>query len=150
MAIRGRKPKPTAVKIAAGNPGKRPLPVNEPQPDGPIERPEKLKKAIAAIWDRYIARAYWLTWAETPKALMWCHLQHEVETKPAEMQSARIAQWRALGSELGFDSGSRARMAANDPAAAARRVARAQEPNGKAQDQQKGQQPADPAAKYLN
>jgi len=29
----GRRPKPTAAKIAAGNPGKRPLPKDEPQPE---------------------------------------------------------------------------------------------------------------------
>lgn len=33
MATRGRKPKPTAVKVLEGNPGKRPLNMNEPVPD---------------------------------------------------------------------------------------------------------------------
>ena len=32
MATRGRKPKPTALKILEGNPGKRPLNENEPIP----------------------------------------------------------------------------------------------------------------------
>ncbi len=32
MAIRGRKPKPTALKVLEGNPGKRPLNDNEPKP----------------------------------------------------------------------------------------------------------------------
>lgn len=31
MAVAGRKPKPTAVKKATGNPGKRPLPKAEPE-----------------------------------------------------------------------------------------------------------------------
>ena len=108
-----------------------------------------MRVAIAKIWDKYIARAYWLTWAEGPKALMWCHLQHEVQTKPGEMQSSRIAQWRALGSELGFDNGSRARMAVTDPAAKARRVQGDQEPNGDQKDDAKPKQ-QDPANKYLN
>lgn len=30
MATRGRKPKPTALKVLEGNPGKRPLNKNEP------------------------------------------------------------------------------------------------------------------------
>jgi len=30
---KGRRPTPTAIKIANGNPGKRPLPVAEPRPD---------------------------------------------------------------------------------------------------------------------
>ncbi|MCM8710858.1 phage terminase small subunit P27 family [Clostridium sp. SYSU_GA19001] len=33
MAQRGRKPKPTALKILEGNPGKRPLNVDEPKPE---------------------------------------------------------------------------------------------------------------------
>ncbi|HZK10243.1 MAG TPA: phage terminase small subunit P27 family, partial [Clostridia bacterium] len=33
MATRGRKPKPTALKVLEGNPGKRPLNKNEPQPE---------------------------------------------------------------------------------------------------------------------
>jgi P27 family predicted phage terminase small subunit len=32
MALRGRKPKPTAIKELEGNPGKRPLNKNEPKP----------------------------------------------------------------------------------------------------------------------
>lgn len=33
MAQRGRKPKPTAVKVLEGNPGKRSLNTREPQPE---------------------------------------------------------------------------------------------------------------------
>lgn len=32
MATRGRKPKPTALKVLEGNPGKRPLNTDEPKP----------------------------------------------------------------------------------------------------------------------
>lgn len=39
LAVRGRKPKPTAIKILAGNPGKRPLNRNEPQPPAPESTP---------------------------------------------------------------------------------------------------------------
>jgi hypothetical protein len=31
--MRGRRPKPTPVKVLTGNPGKRPLNKNEPRPD---------------------------------------------------------------------------------------------------------------------
>ena len=34
MATRGRKPKPTALKVLEGNPGRRPLNKNEPKPKG--------------------------------------------------------------------------------------------------------------------
>ena len=33
MGTRGRKPKPTALKVLEGNPGKRPLNKNEPKPE---------------------------------------------------------------------------------------------------------------------
>lgn len=33
MALRGKKPTPSHLKIITGNPGKRPLPVNEPKPE---------------------------------------------------------------------------------------------------------------------
>ena len=33
MATRGRKPKPTAMKVLEGNPGKRPLNFAEPHPE---------------------------------------------------------------------------------------------------------------------
>lgn len=50
---RGRKPTPTILKMAAGNPGKRPLPKNEPQAEIAIpERPAELNDIAAAEWDR--------------------------------------------------------------------------------------------------
>jgi P27 family predicted phage terminase small subunit len=33
MAPRGKKPKPSHLKLVTGNPGKRPLPANEPKPE---------------------------------------------------------------------------------------------------------------------
>ena len=45
MARRGRPTKPTVLKVLEGNPGKRPLPVNEPKPK-PI--PPKCPTWIAA------------------------------------------------------------------------------------------------------
>jgi hypothetical protein len=115
MAIRGRKPKPTVLRLLTGNAGKRPLPPPDPLPAGSIERPDGLQGAAAALWDRFIARAWWLTWADGPKALMWCHLQAEFEADPAGMRSARITQLRALGSELGFDQAARTRMGIASP-----------------------------------
>jgi hypothetical protein len=111
MAIRGRKPKATFLRLVQGNPGKRPLPPPDPAgKGGSVERPARLRGAAAKLWDAYIAKAFWLTWADSPKAAMWCHLTAEFEKSPAKMLSSRIAQLRALGSELGFDVSSRTRM----------------------------------------
>ena len=45
MATRGRKPKPTALKLLEGNPGKRPLNEHEPiPPTGKIRCPSWLEE----------------------------------------------------------------------------------------------------------
>src|SRR4026208_199894 len=51
--MRGRRPKPTRLKVLTGNPGKRPLNANEPRPeivtpDCPIE----LGPVARREWDR--------------------------------------------------------------------------------------------------
>ena len=50
---RGRKPKPTTLKILAGNPGHRALNVHEPAaPEGIPECPDFLGDEARAEWDR--------------------------------------------------------------------------------------------------
>ena len=53
MAQRGRKPKPTAVKVLEGNPGKRPLNIFEPVPEKKApECPEWLTGEAKEEWNR--------------------------------------------------------------------------------------------------
>ena len=53
MAQRGRKPKPTALKVLEGNPGKRPLNLYEPAPEGKLpECPAWLEEEAKAEWER--------------------------------------------------------------------------------------------------
>lgn len=54
--MKGRKPKPTALKVHQGNPGKRPLNRAEPKPpSGAPLRPDDLLDAEAvAEWDRML------------------------------------------------------------------------------------------------
>jgi len=40
---RGRKPKPTELKLLAGNPGKRPITPSEPKPKAPDKKPYALR-----------------------------------------------------------------------------------------------------------
>lgn len=50
----GRRPKPTAVKQLAGNPGKRPINVGEPKPPASTARaPRGLGDEAAHFWHRY-------------------------------------------------------------------------------------------------
>jgi P27 family predicted phage terminase small subunit len=51
--MRGRRPKPTRVKILAGNPGKRPMNKHEPKPEPTIpECPTELGPVARQEWDR--------------------------------------------------------------------------------------------------
>ena len=53
MAQRGRKPKPTAVKVLEGNPGKRSLNTAEPKPDKKAPRcPAWLEDEAKKEWKR--------------------------------------------------------------------------------------------------
>lgn len=54
MGLRGPKTKPTNLKILEGNPGKRPLNDNEPQPQSGAVCPIWLSDAAKAQWD-YLA-----------------------------------------------------------------------------------------------
>lgn len=50
---RGSKPTPTALKVLRGNPGKRPLPADEPKPPlGLPEPPDHLNTVAMAEWAR--------------------------------------------------------------------------------------------------
>ncbi len=52
MASRGRKPKPTAIKLLEGNPGCRPLNRTEPKPTGSPVCPDWLEDEAKAEWER--------------------------------------------------------------------------------------------------
>lgn len=53
MATRGRKPKPTALKLLEGNPGKRPINENEPiPPKGTVKCPTWLEPEAKKEWKR--------------------------------------------------------------------------------------------------
>ena len=48
----GRKPKPTEMKRAQGNPGRRPLNNNEPKPTGIPQCPSHLNEVAKREWRR--------------------------------------------------------------------------------------------------
>jgi P27 family predicted phage terminase small subunit len=91
----GRKPKPTQLKLLEGNPGKRPLPQNEPKP-APIapDCPEWLCDDAKAEWARICPQlerlglltqvdmaamvGYCESWAQYKKCLEFLHKHGEV------------------------------------------------------------------------
>lgn len=78
MAAPGRKPKPTGMKVLAGNPGKRKLPKSEPKPKpvapGP---PAWLDKEAKELWKEFapeLERLGLLTLVDAPSfAMMLTH-----------------------------------------------------------------------------
>ena len=54
--MRGRPPKPTSLKLVTGNPGKRPVNKQEPDPDylTNLAAPDWLPPAAALVWDEVI------------------------------------------------------------------------------------------------
>jgi P27 family predicted phage terminase small subunit len=53
--MRGRRPKPTRLKVLTGNPGKRPLNEDEPHPEPAVpECPPELGEAARREWDRLV------------------------------------------------------------------------------------------------
>jgi phage terminase small subunit len=135
MAIRGRKPKPTHLKLVTGNPGKRPLPEGAPEIGGDLAKPKYLKGKAARIWDDVVGTCVWFGPADVYAIGMFCSLQAEYERGPTKMIAARIAQLRAVRSELGLDPSSQSRLGAMK--------GRRKNPDGE------GEKAKDPAQKYF-
>lgn len=56
--MRGAKPKPTHLKVIAGNPGRRPLNKREPKPAGDLkDAPEWMTDSQKSIWAKAIRSA---------------------------------------------------------------------------------------------
>jgi phage terminase small subunit len=109
----GRPPKPTALKILQGNPGKRPLPKDEPTPPaGEVVRP-RMDRRSAAVWDRYapmVQAMGLLTPVDVPAFAILCALIAESLHKPHEMQSGRISRMETLFGQFGMTPSARARL----------------------------------------
>ena len=87
----GRPPKPTALKLLQGNPGRRPLPKGEPMPPAGCEKPPSLTKRAAVLWDRlaplYIAQGV-LTQMDQSAFGTLCELQVEFTRKAKAGQTS--------------------------------------------------------------
>jgi len=83
-------------------------------PDGNVLEMVALKarldidKRASKIWDSDSDVAFWLTIADSHAFGRWCRMTAELEL--FERDSAWCAQWRMLGSELGFFAGSRSKI----------------------------------------
>ena len=135
--MRGRKPKPTALKLLTGNPGKRPLNLREPNLEpGVPDRPSHLGPEACAEWDRVSAvlqvqgiitqadraalAAYCVAWGR------WVEAERKVKEMGAVVKAPRtgvpmqnpflsiannaMAQMIKLAAEFGMTPSSRTRL----------------------------------------
>jgi P27 family predicted phage terminase small subunit len=74
MAVRGRTPKPTKLRQLEGVPGHRPLNTREPQPTGPLVKPDIVTGEAAREWDRAVAAMPpgLYTAADAPVLVVYC------------------------------------------------------------------------------
>jgi P27 family predicted phage terminase small subunit len=99
--MRGRKPKPTALKVIEGNPGRRPLNASEPVPPvlDSIEPPAYLSKRARTYWNLlapHMIAAGVLTVLDAPLFSLLCEAharceaaQREIERKGAVIRGSR-------------------------------------------------------------
>lgn len=118
MASVGRKAKPPALKLIMGNPGKRPIKADPAfTHNAPIDPPVPLSGRKLELWDKYIRNCTWLTQHDAPGAFVWVNLYEQFEADPVFITAGRIAQLRAIASELGLGGpGSRTKFVAGDEA----------------------------------
>jgi P27 family predicted phage terminase small subunit len=136
--MRGRRPTPTRLKVLTGNPGKRPLNVDEPRPEvaipdcpvelGPIARgewdrmaPQLASLRILTQLDRAALAAYcgaYAMWAEATEAIQKYGTMVKSPTGyPVQSPYVSIANRQAeimmrIASEFGFTPASRSRISA--------------------------------------
>ena len=143
--MRGRRPKPTRLKVLTGNPGKRPLNDQEPLPDAAVpECPPELGPAAQREWhrlcgeltklglltnlDRAALAAYCFAygmWAEATEAIQKYGTMVKSPTGyPMQSPYVSIANRQTeimmrIASEFGFAPASRSRICAKPAAGAA-------------------------------
>ena len=127
------RPKPSALKLMEGNPGKRPIPQNEPKPELTMpEAPSRLTGSALAEWFRIVPEIFRLgmmTRLDVAALACWCeavgdfydaladlHDQPKTASKRyagalrrKDAASERIRKWAV---EFGFTTSSRSRIIA--------------------------------------
>jgi P27 family predicted phage terminase small subunit len=136
--VRGRRPKPTRLKMLTGNPGKRPLNPDEPQPEAAVpECPPELGPVAKREWDRLVGElaelglltnldraalaAYcgaYALWAEAMEAIQkFGTMVKSPSGYPQQSPYVAVANRQAeimmrIASEFGFTPASRSRISA--------------------------------------
>ena len=134
--MRGRRPKPTRLKVLTGNPGKRPLNESEPRPDAAVpECPPELGELAHREWnrlagelavlkmltnlDRAALAAYcgaYALWAEATEAIQKYGVMikspsgYPVQSPYVSVANRQAEIMMRIASEFGFTPASRSRI----------------------------------------
>jgi hypothetical protein len=108
--MKGRKPKPTELKEILGNPGHRPLNLNEPKPEGDLERPKYLKAKAKRLFDIKASQMPWLKSVDSEALARWATLEAQFQKAPDQMTASMLGRIDSLEARLGMDPSSRSRM----------------------------------------
>jgi P27 family predicted phage terminase small subunit len=107
----GRNPKPTALKLLQGNPGRRPINQSEPRPDaGTPDMPEGLSDAAEAEWQRILpilAKMRVLTVADSSTIAGYCQSRADWLEAQAEIALYGITVAEPIVSRAGDVLGER-------------------------------------------
>jgi phage terminase small subunit len=113
--LRGRKPKPTALRLIEGKRGHRPLPKDEPTPTGKAEKPAWMADfpPVSRVWDEMapiIEGMGLLTDADTKKFARYCTLMAEFQKDPDGFPTSKHAVLSTIEAEFGMSPSARARL----------------------------------------
>lgn len=115
----GRKPKPNALKVIAGNPGNRPINDQEPAyTGGSADAPEWLSEDARAIWNRLAVNLDangLLTEVNRDLLAVYCDLVADYRAKRAEGKMppmAQVSRMTSLAGEFGFTPSAASRIVA--------------------------------------
>lgn len=113
----GAKRKPTALKVLAGNPGKRALPENEPDlPRSAWSAPDYLDGDALVEWERIVpilTACKVLTDGDLQTVIAYCLTVGEMAATARAgdpIRAVTFSHFRSLASELGLTPASRARV----------------------------------------
>ena len=130
---RGRKPKPSAVRVLEGNPGHRPINASEPVCTGKAVRPKWLVGEGKKFWDNYAGEAEAMGiltavdgplfaamaehWGEyvracraTKRTGFKAHNKHDQISPLLTWKKQALATYLVLATEFGFTPSARCRL----------------------------------------
>ena len=89
MAKPGPKPKPTRLKVLTGNPGNRPLPKDEPQPEAGLPRcPTRFKGDARKLWQAFA------------KQLTSCKIATKLDASALELLIDRMMEYHTATAQV--------------------------------------------------